>query len=43
MMGTDFPWYGLDDTVEHVSRLPLLSREEKAAILGANAARLFRL
>jgi hypothetical protein len=43
LFGTDFPWYGLDETVEHVSRLPLLSREEKAAILGANAVRLLRL
>jgi uncharacterized protein len=43
LMGTDFPWYGLDETVEHVSRLPLLSREEKTAILGANATRLLRL
>ena len=43
LMGTDFPWYGLDETVEHISRLPLLAREEKTAILGANAARLLRL
>jgi len=43
LMGSDFPWYGLGETVEHVMSLPLLSREEKAAILGANAARLFRL
>jgi predicted TIM-barrel fold metal-dependent hydrolase len=41
LMGTDFPWYGLGETVEHVSRLPRLSREEKAAVLGGNAARLF--
>jgi predicted TIM-barrel fold metal-dependent hydrolase len=43
MLGTDFPWYDLDRTVERVMALPLLAREEKEAILGANAARLLRL
>jgi uncharacterized protein len=43
LMGTDFPWYGLDETVEQVRRLPGLSEEEKSAILGGNAARLFGL
>ena len=43
LMGSDFPWYDLDETVEHVMSLPLLSREEKSAILGANAGRLLRL
>jgi uncharacterized protein len=43
LFGTDFPWYGLDESVEQINRLPLLSREEKAAILGANAVRLLRL
>jgi predicted TIM-barrel fold metal-dependent hydrolase len=37
MLGTDFPWYDLDRTVELVMGLPLLSTEEKEAILGANA------
>jgi uncharacterized protein len=43
MLGTDFPWYDLDRTVERVMELPLLAREEKEAILGANAARLLSL
>lgn len=43
MMGTDFPWYDLDRTVDRVMALPLLSREEKEGILGANAMRILRL
>jgi predicted TIM-barrel fold metal-dependent hydrolase len=43
MLGTDFPWYDLDRTLERVMALPLLAREEKEAILGANAARLLGL
>ncbi len=43
MMGTDFPWYDLDHTVERVMALPLLGREEKEAILGANAFRILGL
>lgn len=43
MLGTDFPWYDLDRTVERVMDLPILAREEKEAILGANAARLLGL
>jgi hypothetical protein len=43
MLGTDFPWYDLDRTVERVMEPPLLAREEKEAILGANAARLLGL
>lgn len=43
MLGTDFPWYDLDRTVERVMDLPLLAREEKEAILGANALRLLGL
>jgi predicted TIM-barrel fold metal-dependent hydrolase len=39
MLGTDFPWYDLDHTVELVMDLPLLSDEEKEGILGANAVR----
>jgi hypothetical protein len=43
MLGTDFPWYDLGRTVELVMDLPLLAKEEKEAILGANAARILRL
>jgi predicted TIM-barrel fold metal-dependent hydrolase len=43
MLGTDFPWYDLDHTVERVMALPLLSREEKEGILGANAVHILRL
>ena len=43
MLGTDFPWYDLDHTVERVMDLPLLSREEKEGMLGANAVRILRL
>ncbi len=40
MMGSDFPWYDLDRTVEHLMDLPLLSNEEKEGIMGANAERI---
>jgi predicted TIM-barrel fold metal-dependent hydrolase len=43
LVGSDFPWYDLDDTVERVLNLPILSREEKEAILGGNAMRLLRM
>jgi predicted TIM-barrel fold metal-dependent hydrolase len=43
LFGTDFPWYDLDVTAERVMDLPLLSREEKEAILGANAVRILGL
>lgn len=43
MMGSDYPWYDLDHTVERVLALPLLSAEEKEGILGANAVRILRL
>lgn len=43
MMGSDFPWYDLDRTVERVMDLPLLSNEEKEGILGANAIRILSL
>ncbi len=43
MMGSDYPWYDLDHTVERVMELPLLSPEEKAGILGANAERILGL
>ena len=43
MMGSDFPWYDLDQTVDRVMSLPLLSMEEKEGIVGANADRILRL
>jgi uncharacterized protein len=43
MLGTDFPWYDLDRTVELVMDLPALGLEEREAILGANAARILHL
>jgi predicted TIM-barrel fold metal-dependent hydrolase len=43
MLGTDFPWYDLDRTVERVMALPLLSQDEKEGILGTNAIRILRL
>lgn len=39
LLGTDFPWYDLDTTVEQVMAIPGLSTEQKEGILGANAAR----
>lgn len=43
MMGSDFPWYDLDHTIDRVMELPLLSPEEKAGILGANAVAILGL
>ena len=43
MMGSDFPWYDLDQTVDRVMSLPVLSMEEKEGIVGANAQRILRL
>lgn len=43
MMGSDFPWYDLDHTVDRILELPLLSVEEKEGILGANAVRILGL
>jgi uncharacterized protein len=43
MLGTDFPWYDLDRTVELVMALPVLSTGEKEEILGANAVRILDL
>jgi predicted TIM-barrel fold metal-dependent hydrolase len=40
MMGSDFPWYNIDHTIERVIELPVLSKEHKEGILGANAARI---
>jgi predicted TIM-barrel fold metal-dependent hydrolase len=43
MMGSDYPWYDLDHTVERVMELPLLSTEQKEGIVGGNAVRILRL
>ena len=43
MMGTDFPWYGLAETANQVMELPLLTDDQKTAILGANASRILQL
>ena len=43
MMGSDFPWYDLDNTVDRVMSLPLLADEEKERILGANAEKILGL
>ncbi len=43
MMGSDYPWYDLDHTVERVMALPLLSDEEKQGIIGANAVNILNL
>ncbi len=43
MMGSDFPWYDLDHTVDRIMSLPVLSTEEKEGILGANAERILKL
>jgi len=40
MMGSDFPWYDIDHTVERVMELPLLSMKQREAMLGANAIRI---
>ncbi len=37
MMGSDFPWYDLDHSIDRVMSLPVLSMEEKTGIVGANA------
>lgn len=43
LFGTDFPWYGLDDTVDRVMAIPGLSADEKEGILGRNAESFLRL
>jgi predicted TIM-barrel fold metal-dependent hydrolase len=43
LMGSDFPWYDIDDTVATVLDLPGLTSSERSAILGENAARFFDL
>ena len=43
MMGSDFPWYDLDHSIDRVMSLPVLSIEEKEGIVGANAVRILDL
>jgi hypothetical protein len=43
LLGTDFPWYDLERTVELVLGLPVLATEQKERILGANAVDLLGL
>ncbi|HMJ97606.1 MAG TPA: amidohydrolase family protein [Thermoleophilaceae bacterium] len=43
LMGSDFPWYDLERTAALVDGLPGLSRSDKDAIMGLNAAELFGL
>jgi predicted TIM-barrel fold metal-dependent hydrolase len=43
LFGSDFPWYDPADTVAEVEALPGLGAEERAAILGGNAARVLGL
>ena len=43
MMGSDFPWYDVSYSADWVMSLPMLSREEKEGILGANAQRILRV
>jgi predicted TIM-barrel fold metal-dependent hydrolase len=38
LMGSDFPWYEPGDVAAAVEALPDLGAEERAAILGGNAA-----
>lgn len=40
LMGSDFPWYDLDRTIERVEQLPGLTDEERTLIMGQNALRL---
>jgi hypothetical protein len=43
VLGSDYPWYEPAHTAALVESLPVLSRAEKNAILGENAARILRL
>ena len=40
MLGSDFPWWTPAHCAERIMDLPLMSTDEKEAILGANAARI---
>jgi predicted TIM-barrel fold metal-dependent hydrolase len=43
LLGSDFPWWSPAHCVERLMGLPVLSREEKESILGANAVRILGL
>ncbi len=43
LMGTDYPYGWTDEPVDHILKTPNLSDDERAAMLGGNAARLLRL
>ena len=43
MMGSDFPGYDLDHTIDRVMELPVLSQEEKDQDSWRNAARVYNL
>ena len=43
LMGSDFPWYDLDRTVELVDRLEGISAREKELIMGDKAVRIYDL
>ncbi|HEV8165843.1 MAG TPA: amidohydrolase family protein [Actinomycetota bacterium] len=43
LLGTDFPWYDLERTVELAMALPVLAAGDKERILGANAVDLLGL
>ena len=43
MMGSDFPWYDPDHSIDRVMSLPVLSGEEKEGIVGANAVEILGL
>ena len=40
MMASDFPWWAPTNCVERIMDFPILSKEEKEGILGANAVRI---
>jgi len=43
MLGSDYPYRWQDHPVDHIMSTTTLSDEEKIAILGGNAARVFDL
>lgn len=42
-LGSDYPWYDIEHSLEALMGLPLLSEEEKHRIMGENARRFFDL
>ena len=43
MLGTDFPYPWTTTSVDHILSTPGLTDEDKIAVLGGNAIKLFRL